>query len=112
MILKCQTQLTKARDQQQQQQEQKPQQNNQMQMQKLLLQRHVLQQQQQQHQQQQQRDGTQVSNATSNGLASNEPLMRQNPATANSLAAKMYEEKLKLPPQRDDDAAFKVIRYP
>ncbi|KAF3441959.1 hypothetical protein FNV43_RR15875 [Rhamnella rubrinervis] len=95
------TQLTKARDQQQ---EQKPQQNNQMQMQKLLLQRHVLQQ--QQHQQQQQRDGTQVSNATSNGLANNEPLMRQNPATANSLATKMYEERLKLPLQRDNDAAF------
>nr|UUJ75337.1 WD40 transcription factor [Juglans regia] len=35
--------------------------------------------------------------------------MRQNPGTANALATKMYEEKLKLPLQRDslDDAAIK-----
>ncbi|KAH7511868.1 hypothetical protein FEM48_Zijuj12G0028500 [Ziziphus jujuba var. spinosa] len=111
------TQLNKTREQQQQQQQQqKPQQNHPMQMQKLLLQRHVLQQQQQQQQQQQhqqqqqqQRDGTQLLNGTSNGLVSSEPLMRQNPATANALATKMYEEKLKLPLQRDalDDAALK-----
>ena len=37
--------------------------------------------------------------------------MRQNPATANTLATKMYEERLKLPLQRDplDDAAMKVL---
>lgn len=36
--------------------------------------------------------------------------MRQNPGTANALATKMYEERLKLP-LRDslDDAAIKVI---
>ena len=36
--------------------------------------------------------------------------MRQNPGTANALATKMYEERLKLPLQRDslDDAAMKV----
>lgn len=36
--------------------------------------------------------------------------MRQNPGTANAMATKMYEEKLKLPLQRDplDDAAIKV----
>lgn len=76
-------------------------------MQKLLMQRHVLQQQQQQR-----RDGTQVSNATSNGLAGNESLMRKSPATANALATKMYEERLKLPLQRDDDATFMVLSYP
>ncbi|VAH77420.1 unnamed protein product [Triticum turgidum subsp. durum] len=35
--------------------------------------------------------------------------MRQNPATANAMAAKMYEERLKLPSQRDslDEASLK-----
>ncbi|KAM7275681.1 hypothetical protein ACFE04_017547 [Oxalis oulophora] len=39
-------------------------------------------------------------------------LIRQNPATANSLAAKMYEDKLKLPVQRDsmDESAVKQQR--
>ena len=38
--------------------------------------------------------------------------MRQNPGTANALATKMYEERLKLP-LRDslDDAAMKVHVY-
>lgn len=37
--------------------------------------------------------------------------MRQNPGTANALATKMYEERLKLPLQRDslDDASIKVL---
>ncbi|KAJ9688537.1 hypothetical protein PVL29_014276 [Vitis rotundifolia] len=93
--------------QQLQQQHQKPQQQQQqMQMQQLLLQRHV---QQQQQQQQQRRDGTQILNGSGNGLVSNDALMRQNPATANTMATKMYEERLKLPLQRDplDDAAMK-----
>lgn len=40
----------------------------------------------------------------------NDPLMRQNTGTANAMAAKMYEERLKVPLQRDslDDAAMKV----
>ncbi|KAB2618720.1 transcriptional corepressor LEUNIG-like [Pyrus ussuriensis x Pyrus communis] len=55
-------------------------------------------------QQQQRRDGTQLHNGTAN-----DSLLRQNPATANSMATKMYEERLKLPTQRDamDDAAIK-----
>lgn len=36
--------------------------------------------------------------------------MRQNPGSVNALATKMYEDRLKLPHQRDslDDAAMKV----
>ncbi|PSS19306.1 Transcriptional corepressor LEUNIG like [Actinidia chinensis var. chinensis] len=115
------TQLIKAREQQQQpQQQQNPQQQQQqMQMQQLLLQRHAHQAQQKQQQQQQQqqqvqqqqqrRDGAHLLNGTANGLVCNDPLMRQNPGTANALATKMYEERLKLPLQRDslDDAAMK-----
>ncbi|XP_041007559.1 transcriptional corepressor LEUNIG-like isoform X1 [Juglans microcarpa x Juglans regia] len=98
-----QTQLAKAREQQQQQ---KPQQQ-QMQMQQLLLQRQ--QQHQLQQQQQQRRDGNQLLNGTASGLVSSDSLMRQNPATANALPTKMYEERLKLPLQRDalDDGAVK-----
>ncbi|XP_062101046.1 transcriptional corepressor LEUNIG isoform X2 [Humulus lupulus] len=122
------TQLIKAREQQQQQhQQQQPQQpqhqqqqQQHMQMQQLLMQRHAHAQQQQQQQQQQQpqqqappqqqrREGSHLLNGTTNGLVGNDPLMRQNPGTANALATKMYEERLKLPPQRDplDDAAMK-----
>ncbi|KAG6389546.1 hypothetical protein SASPL_151017 [Salvia splendens] len=48
-------------------------------------------------------------NGSANGIVGNDPLMRQNTGTANALATKMYEEKLKLPIQRDslDDAALK-----
>ena len=44
----------------------------------------------------------------------NDPLMRQNAATANAMATKMYEEKLKLPMERDSlaDAAMKVGDWP
>ncbi|KAG1335520.1 transcriptional corepressor LEUNIG [Cocos nucifera] len=131
------TQLVKAREQQQQpqqqqqqqqpqpqpQQQQQQQQQQQIQMQQLLLQRHQQQQQQQQHQQQQQqqhqqqqqqhqqqrRDGAHLLNGMPNGLVASDPLMRQNPATANALATKMYEERLKLPPQRDslDESSIK-----
>uniref|UniRef100_M8ATD6 Transcriptional corepressor LEUNIG n=1 Tax=Aegilops tauschii TaxID=37682 RepID=M8ATD6_AEGTA len=43
------------------------------------------------------------------GLSGNNPLMRQNQSTANVMATKMYEERLKLPPQRDslEDASMK-----
>jgi hypothetical protein len=132
-ILKLQTQLLKAREQQQQgqQPQHQQQQQQQMQMQQLLLQRQQQQQQQQQqqppqqqqqqqqqqqHQQQQQqqqqqrRDGAHLLNGAANGLVGNDPLMRQNTATANAMATKMYEEKLKLPMERDSltDAAMKV----
>ncbi|XP_043699670.1 transcriptional corepressor LEUNIG isoform X6 [Telopea speciosissima] len=82
------TQLIKAREQQQQHQ-----------------------QQQQQQQQQQRREGPHLLNGTPNGLVGNDTLMRQNPGTANALATKMYEERLKLPIQRDplDDAAIKKL---
>eukprot|EP00268_Persea_americana_P050406 TRINITY_DN547_c0_g1_i6.p1 TRINITY_DN547_c0_g1~~TRINITY_DN547_c0_g1_i6.p1 ORF type:complete len:873 (+),score=200.00 TRINITY_DN547_c0_g1_i6:272-2890(+) len=104
------TQLIKAREQQQQQQSQQPQhqqqqQQQQMHMQQLLLQRHA----QQQQQQQQRREGSHLLNGSANGLVGSDPLIRQNPGTANALATKMYEERLKLPLQRDpsDDASMK-----
>ncbi|KAH7524731.1 hypothetical protein FEM48_Zijuj06G0150600 [Ziziphus jujuba var. spinosa] len=57
---------------------------------------------------QQRRDGAHLLNGATNGLVGNDPLMRQNPGTANALATRMYEERLKLP-QRDslDDAPMK-----
>ncbi|KAL9242401.1 hypothetical protein vseg_016398 [Gypsophila vaccaria] len=106
------TQVTKAREQQQLQQ-QKSQQQQQIQMQQMMMQRQAQQQQQHQHQQQQQqqqqrRDGTQILNGNSSGIQNSDPLMRQNPGgTANAMATKMYEEKLKLPPQRDPSEDIK-----
>uniref|UniRef100_A0A0A9ALM0 Transcriptional corepressor LEUNIG n=1 Tax=Arundo donax TaxID=35708 RepID=A0A0A9ALM0_ARUDO len=101
------TQLIKAREQQHQQQPQQQQQQQQIQMQQMLLQRAA---QQQQQQQQQRRDGSHILNGTASVLSGSDPLMRQNPATANSAAAKMYEERLKLPSQRDslDEASMKL----
>nr|GMD89905.1 transcriptional corepressor LEUNIG isoform X1 [Ipomoea batatas] len=69
------------------------------------------QQQQQHHQQQhtqQRRDGSNLLNGTANGVVGNDSLIRQNPG-ANALSAKAYEERLKLPVQRDssDDATMK-----
>lgn len=95
------TQLIKAREQQHQQAPQ--QQQQQIQMQQMLLQRAA------QQQQQQRRDGS-LLNGTASGFSGNDPLIRQTPATANSMAAKMYEERLKLPPQRDslDEASMKL----
>jgi hypothetical protein len=99
-----QTQLIKAREQQHQQPPQQQQQQQQIQMQQMLLHRAA-----QQQQQQQRRDGS-LLNGTASGFSGNDPLIRQNPANANSMAAKMYEERLKLPPQRDslDEASIKV----
>ncbi|ONM41153.1 transcriptional corepressor LEUNIG-like isoform X15 [Zea mays] len=73
-------------------------------MQQMLLHRAA-----QQQQQQQRRDGS-LLNGTASGFSGNDPLIRQNPANANSMAAKMYEERLKLPPQRDslDEASIKL----
>lgn len=120
------THLIKQREQQQPQQQAQPpqhpqqqqQQQQQLQMQQLFLQRAQQHQQQQQQQQQQQnqqnqqqrRDGSHLLNGNTNGLVGNDPLMRQpNASTANALATKMYEERLKVPLQRDslDDAAMK-----
>uniref|UniRef100_A0ACD5VLT8 Uncharacterized protein n=1 Tax=Avena sativa TaxID=4498 RepID=A0ACD5VLT8_AVESA len=118
------TQLMKAREQQQQQlpQQRQQQQPQHIQMQQMLLQRAAQQQQQQQHQQhqqqqhqqhqqqqqQQQRRESSHLNGTSSGLSANNPLMRQN-STANVMATKMYEERLKLPSQRDslEEASMK-----
>ncbi|CAL9063626.1 transcriptional corepressor LEUNIG-like isoform X2 [Musa acuminata AAA Group] len=101
------TQHLKAREQQQQQ----PSQQQQIQIQQLLLQRQAQQQHQQQQQQQQpqRREVAQLLNGNASGLVGTDPLMRQNPGTANALATKMYEERLKLPLQRDslDDASIK-----
>ncbi|CAA3014254.1 transcriptional corepressor LEUNIG isoform X1 [Olea europaea subsp. europaea] len=114
------SQLIKTRELQQQQQQQQQQshqpqysqqqQHQHQQLQQLLLQRQAQQQQQhQQQQQQQQREGSHLPNGSANGTIGNELLTRQNPGTANALATQMYEEKLKLPVQRDclDDAAMK-----
>uniref|UniRef100_A0A2P2LFS8 Uncharacterized protein MANES_16G063800 n=1 Tax=Rhizophora mucronata TaxID=61149 RepID=A0A2P2LFS8_RHIMU len=99
-------QFAKARELQQQQQHQipKPQQHQQMQMPQLLLQRHA----QQQQQQQQRRDGNQHLNVSGSVPATNDAT-RHSSATASALATKMYEDRLKLPLQRDslDDAAIK-----
>ncbi|KAL5098021.1 hypothetical protein RYX36_002348 [Vicia faba] len=55
-----------------------------------------------QPQQQQSRDKAHLLNGSANGLGGN-------PGTANAIATKMYEERLKVPLQRDslDDAAMK-----
>lgn len=79
-------------------------------MQQLILQR----QQQQLLQQHQRREGGHLLNGTGNVIDRNNSLTRQNSGTANALATKMYEEKLKPPVQRDslDEAAVKVYIMP
>ncbi|GMI84236.1 ROTUNDA 2, LEUNIG [Hibiscus trionum] len=105
--------------QQQQQHQQQQQQHHQQQQQQHQQQQHQQQQQQQHHQQQQQqqppqqaqqrRDESHLLNGNTNGLVGNDSLIRQPAGTANAMATKMYEERLKLPLQRDslDDAAMK-----
>ncbi|KAJ8750452.1 hypothetical protein K2173_015591 [Erythroxylum novogranatense] len=104
------SQLAKARELQQQQHHPhpKPQQHQQMQMPQLLLQRHAQQQQQQQQQQHQRRDGNQHLNGGSIGLATNDA-SRHTTATASAMATQIYEDRLKLPLQRNssDDVAMK-----
>ncbi|KAK4755895.1 hypothetical protein SAY87_009652 [Trapa incisa] len=125
-----QQQMQQQQQQQQQQQMQQQQQQMQQQQQQLLqqqqqqLQQHRQQQQQQPQSQQLQQQQTQqlqqpqqqregggtahLLSRSSNGMGTMDPLIRQNPG-ANALATKMYEEKLKLPLQRDamDDAIMK-----
>ena len=50
-------------------------------------------------------------NGSASGLVGTDTLMRQNSGTVNVLATKMYEERLKLPLQRDspDDQSIKVL---
>lgn len=93
--------MLKAREQQQKSQQQ-PQQ---LQMQQFLMQRQA------QGQQQHRRDGPQIPNGNSSGLVGNGSLMMHNAGTANAMAAKMYEDTIKLPHQRDasDEAALKVL---
>nr|QEX51155.1 transcriptional corepressor LEUNIG-like isoform X1 [Cymbidium ensifolium] len=101
------TQLAKAREQQQQpHQPQHLLQQQQQQMQQFLLQRQA--QQQQQQQQPQRRDGAHLVNGNTNGLAGTVSLMRQNPG-ANVMATELYEERLKMPLQRDslEEASMK-----
>ncbi|KAK7388758.1 hypothetical protein VNO78_23585 [Psophocarpus tetragonolobus] len=85
----------------QKQQEQELQNTNQNQQLQLLLQRRA--------QQQQRLSGTQLINGNTGCPISNDPLMRQSRATSNAMAGKTYEERLKLPLQRDalDDASIK-----
>lgn len=84
---------------QQQQQNSKPQQHQQMRMQQLILQK-----------QQQRRDGNQHPSGTVNRLAAKD-VARHSPATANASAAKIYEDRLNLPLQRDslDEVSMKVL---
>ncbi|KAL9265104.1 Transcriptional corepressor LEUNIG-like protein [Drosera capensis] len=91
-------QLSKARADQQMQQQKSQQQH--MQVQQFLMQQRQFQQQQQQ-QQQQRRDGAQLGSSNPTGMANTDPLMRHSPGTANAIATKMYEEKLKLPSSED-----------
>uniref|UniRef100_I1NPI5 LisH domain-containing protein n=1 Tax=Oryza glaberrima TaxID=4538 RepID=I1NPI5_ORYGL len=100
------TQQAKAehKKQQQQQYHHQQHQHQQIQMQQMLLQR-AAQQQQQLH-----RDGCHLLNGITSGFSGNDLLMRHNPATANAMAVKIYEERLKLPSQRDslDEASIKL----
>ncbi|XP_019057600.1 PREDICTED: transcriptional corepressor LEUNIG-like [Tarenaya hassleriana] len=100
------SQMLKARELQQQQQQRQPQQNQQMPMSQVMLQR-----QQQQQQQQQRRDGNgPLLHGASGTFMGSESHIRQSPSTSGALAAKIYEDRLKLPLQRDslvDDAALK-----
>jgi regulator of protease activity HflC (stomatin/prohibitin superfamily) len=104
------TQQLKAREQQQKQQQQQQHQHQQQQaaqlqqMQLQLLQQHHA---QQQHQQQQQRrEASHLLNGSANGLGG-DALLRQ--PTANAMATKIYEERLKHPHPRDgvDETAMK-----
>jgi hypothetical protein len=67
-----------------------------------MLQRH------QQQQQQQRREATHLLNGTANGIGA-DAILRQ--PTANAMATKIYEERLKHPQQRDtlDETAMKVF---
>ncbi|RDX77930.1 Transcriptional corepressor LEUNIG, partial [Mucuna pruriens] len=86
----------------QKQQEPGLQNTNQNQQMQPLLQRHA--------QQQQRLGGTQLISGSASCPISNDPLMRQNRATSCAMATKTYEDRLKLPLQRDAlDDKQKVI---
>ncbi|XP_062214685.1 transcriptional corepressor LEUNIG-like [Phragmites australis] len=117
MLLQRAVQQQHQQQQQQQQHQQQQQQQQHQQHQQQQQQQQQQHNQQQQHQQQQQllllqqqrRDGSHLLNGTANGISGNNPLMRQNQSTANVMATKMYEERLKLPSQRDslEEASMK-----
>nr|XP_007154930.1 hypothetical protein PHAVU_003G159500g [Phaseolus vulgaris]ESW26924.1 hypothetical protein PHAVU_003G159500g [Phaseolus vulgaris] len=94
-------QQTKARLIQQEQEFQNINQNQQTQMQ-LLLQRRA---------QQQRLGGTQLISGSARCPIINDPLIRQYRAAPNSMATRLYEDRLKLPCQRDasEDANVKKI---
>uniref|UniRef100_A0A0R0JUX7 LisH domain-containing protein n=1 Tax=Glycine max TaxID=3847 RepID=A0A0R0JUX7_SOYBN len=87
---------------QQEQELQNTNQNQQNEQMQLLLQRHAWRQQQQQ----QFLRGFHLISGSARCPISNDPLMRQNLATSNAMATKTYEDRLKLPLQKDalDDA--------
>ncbi|CAJ1944384.1 unnamed protein product [Sphenostylis stenocarpa] len=60
-------------------------------------------------QQQQRPSGTQLISGSASCPISNDPLMRQNQAASNAMATKLFEDRLKLPRQRDalEDAIIK-----
>ncbi|KAG0562630.1 hypothetical protein KC19_9G161000 [Ceratodon purpureus] len=89
--------------QQQQAQVQQQQQHQQQQLQQMQLQ--IL---QQRHAQQRRDASSHLLNGSANGLAA-EAMLRQ--PTANAMATKIYEERLKHPHQRDalDETAMKVL---
>ncbi|CAN8229685.1 unnamed protein product [Cochlearia groenlandica] len=118
--------LLQRAQQQQHQQQQQQQHHHQQQQQQQQQQQHQNQspsQQQQQpapqhqqpqtpQQQPQRRDGSHLSNGSANGLVGNnsDPVMRQNPGSGSTLTSKAYEERVKMPTQRDslDESAMKV----
>jgi len=91
---------------QQEQELQNTNQNQQNEQMQLLLQRHAWRQQQQQ----QFLRGFHLISGSARCPISNDPLMRQNLATSNAMATKTYEDRLKLPLQKDalDDANIQV----
>jgi hypothetical protein len=72
------------------------------------MQLQMLQQRHAQHQQQQRREPSHLLNGSANGIGA-DAILRQ--PTANAMATKIYEERLKHPQQRDalDETAMKVL---
>ncbi|CAM6079795.1 unnamed protein product [Sphagnum tenellum] len=73
-----------------------------------LMQLQMLQQRHAQHQQQQRREPSHLLNGSANGIGA-DAILRQ--PTANAMATKIYEERLKHPQQRDalDETAMKLF---
>ncbi|KAL1289458.1 hypothetical protein HN51_057582 [Arachis hypogaea] len=106
------TQQSKARELQkhQEQELQNPNQRQQMQMQ-LYMQRYAQQQEQEQQLQEQRQQQLRAQLVGGSGIRpiNNDPSIRQKRATSNAMATRVYEDRLKLPLQRDDldDVAIK-----